>query len=68
MNGTSENRSASNRQNGSASLEKHREEKKLENLDATAKLHPSWQAKKQMEDKLKKLKFEGKKMTFNDED
>ena len=32
-----------------------------------ASLHPSWQAKKQMEDKLKTLKFEGKKVTFNDD-
>ena len=32
----------------------------------TASLHPSWQAKKQMEDKLKSLKFEGKKLKFDD--
>ena len=30
-----------------------------------SKLHPSWIAKKQMENKLK-LKFEGKKLTFDD--
>lgn len=31
----------------------------------TANLHPSWQAKKQMEDRAK-LKFSGKKLTFDD--
>lgn len=31
----------------------------------TQKLHPSWQAKKQMEDRAK-LKFSGKKMVFDD--
>lgn len=34
--------------------------------DNPATLHPSWQAKKQMEDKLKALKFNGKKITFDD--
>ena len=33
-----------------------------------SKLHPSWQAKKLMEDKLKSLKFEGKKVKFDDDD
>ena len=33
-----------------------------------ASLHPSWQAKKQMEEKLKSLKFNGKKITFGDDD
>jgi hypothetical protein len=32
-----------------------------------SKLHPSWLAKKQMEDKLKSLKFNGKKTTFGDD-
>jgi len=31
-----------------------------------SKLHPSWQAKKLMEDKLKNMKFEGKKLKFDD--
>lgn len=31
-----------------------------------SKLHPSWQAKKIMEDKLKSMKFEGKKVKFDD--
>jgi hypothetical protein len=30
-------------------------------------LHPSWQAKKQMEEKLKAMKFQGKKLTFGDD-
>ncbi len=31
-----------------------------------SKLHPSWQAKRIQEQKLKELKFEGKKITFDD--
>jgi hypothetical protein len=33
-----------------------------------SKLHPSWVAKKQMEEKLKDMKFAGKKITFNDDE
>ncbi|SGZ46820.1 CIC11C00000004871 [Sungouiella intermedia] len=32
---------------------------------ATAAVHPSWEAKKRAEEKLKNVKFEGKKITFD---
>lgn len=41
-------------------------EKPKETVDVS-KLHPSWQAKKALEDKVKSLKFEGKKIKFNDD-
>lgn len=33
-----------------------------------SKLHPSWQAKKLAEEKVKSMKFEGKKIKFNDDE
>ena len=41
-----------------------KETKPAESMD-TSKLHPSWQAKKQLEERSK-LKFEGKKLKFDD--
>lgn len=40
------------------------DEKPKEDL---SKLHPSWRAKKEQEEKLKALKFQGTKLKFDDD-